>query len=47
MKKEMDLYSDYLLSGFGQVTVTGLSNLSDGLAGSGSFRMCKKDGSAG
>jgi hypothetical protein len=30
MKKEMDLYSDYRLSRFGQVTVAGLSNLSDG-----------------
>jgi IS4 transposase len=30
MKKEMDLYSDYLLSSFGQVTATGLSNLLDG-----------------
>jgi hypothetical protein len=30
MKKEMDLYTDYLLSSFGQVTATGLSNLLDG-----------------
>ncbi|MDR2057116.1 MAG: transposase [Dysgonamonadaceae bacterium] len=30
MKKEMDLYSDYLPSSFGQVTATGLSNLLDG-----------------
>jgi hypothetical protein len=30
MKKEMDLYSDYLLSSFGQVTATGLSKLLDG-----------------
>ncbi|MDR2763783.1 MAG: transposase, partial [Tannerella sp.] len=30
MKKEMDLYSDYLLSSFGQVTATGLSSLLDG-----------------
>jgi hypothetical protein len=30
MKKEMDLYSDYFLSSFGQVTATGLSNLLDG-----------------
>ena len=29
MNKEMDLYSDYLLSSFGQVTATGLSNLLD------------------
>jgi len=27
MQKEMDLYSDYLLSSFGQVTATDLSNL--------------------
>jgi hypothetical protein len=31
MKKEMDLYSDYLLSSFGKVTATGLSNLLDGV----------------
>jgi hypothetical protein len=31
MKREMDLYSDYLLSSFGQVTATGLSRLLDGL----------------
>jgi hypothetical protein len=30
MKKEMDLYSDYLLSSFGQVTATGLSSLLEG-----------------
>ena len=30
MKREMDLYTDYLLSSFGQVTATGLSNLLDG-----------------
>jgi hypothetical protein len=30
MKKEMDLYSDYLLSSFGRVTATGLSGLLDG-----------------
>jgi hypothetical protein len=30
MKKEMDLYSDYLLSSFGQVTATGLSGLLSG-----------------
>ena len=30
MPKEMDLYTDYLLSSFGQVTATGLSNLLDG-----------------
>jgi hypothetical protein len=30
MKREMDLYSDYLLSSFGQVTATGLSNLLNG-----------------
>jgi hypothetical protein len=30
MKKEMDLYNDYLLSSFGQVTDTGLSGLSEG-----------------
>ena len=30
MKKEMDLYSDYLLSSFGQVTATGLSDLPAG-----------------
>jgi hypothetical protein len=30
MKKEMDLYTDYLLSSFGQVTSTGLSTLLDG-----------------
>jgi hypothetical protein len=30
MKKEMDLYTDYLLSRFGQVTATGLSSLLDG-----------------
>jgi hypothetical protein len=30
MKKEMDLYSDYLLSSFGQVTATGLSHLLGG-----------------
>jgi len=30
MKIEMDLYTDYLLSSFGQVTATGLSNLLDG-----------------
>jgi hypothetical protein len=30
MKKEMDLYTDYLLSSFSQVTATGLSNLLDG-----------------
>ncbi|MDR2824574.1 MAG: hypothetical protein LBB41_05185 [Prevotellaceae bacterium] len=30
MNKEMDLYSDYLLSSFGQVTATGLSKLLDG-----------------
>jgi hypothetical protein len=29
MKKEMDLYSDYLLSSFGHVTATGLSELLD------------------
>jgi hypothetical protein len=29
MKEEMDLYTDYLLSSFGQVTATGLSNLLD------------------
>ena len=27
MEKEMDLYTDYLLSSFGQVTATGLSSL--------------------
>jgi hypothetical protein len=30
MKKEMDLYTDYLLSSFCQVTATGLSSLIDG-----------------
>jgi len=30
MKNVMDLYTDYLLSSFGQVTATGLSNLLDG-----------------
>jgi len=30
MNKEMDLYSDYLLSSFGQVTATGLSSLLEG-----------------
>ncbi|MDR2058139.1 MAG: transposase [Dysgonamonadaceae bacterium] len=30
MNKEMDLYSDYLLSSFAQVTATGLSKLLDG-----------------
>ena len=30
MSEEMDLYTDYLLSSFGQVTATGLSNLLDG-----------------
>jgi len=30
MEKEMDLYTDYLLSSFEQVTATGLSNLLDG-----------------
>ena len=30
MTEEMDLYTDYLLSSFGQVTATGLSNLLDG-----------------
>jgi hypothetical protein len=30
MNKEMDLYTDYLLSSFGQVTATGLSELLDG-----------------
>jgi hypothetical protein len=30
MQKEMDLYTDYLLSSFGQVTGTGLSNLLEG-----------------
>ena len=30
MEKEMDLYTDYLLSSFEQVTVTCLSNLLDG-----------------
>jgi hypothetical protein len=30
MQKEMDLYTDYLLSSFGQVTATGLSNLLGG-----------------
>jgi hypothetical protein len=30
MEKEMDLYTDYLLSSFGQVTATGLSSLLDG-----------------
>jgi hypothetical protein len=30
MEKEMDLYTDYLLSSFGQVTATGLSHLLDG-----------------
>jgi len=30
MNKEMDLYTDYLLSSFVQVTATGLSNLLDG-----------------
>jgi hypothetical protein len=30
MKKEMDLYTDYLLSSFGRVTATGLSSLLDG-----------------
>jgi hypothetical protein len=29
MKKEMDLYSDYLLSSFGQVTATRLSGFPD------------------
>ena len=27
MDKKMDLYTDYLLCGFGQATATGLSNL--------------------
>jgi hypothetical protein len=31
MKKEMDLYTDYLLSSFGQVTATGLSGLLEGV----------------
>ena len=31
MKKEMDLYTDYLLSSFGQITATGLSSLLDGM----------------
>ena len=30
MNKEIDLYADYLLSSFGQVTATGLSSLLDG-----------------
>jgi hypothetical protein len=30
MNKEMDLYTEYLLSSFGQVTATGLSDLLDG-----------------
>ena len=30
MKKEMDLYTDYLLSSFAQTTATGLSSLLDG-----------------
>ena len=30
MNKVMDLYTDYLLSSFGQVTATGLSNLLNG-----------------
>ncbi|MDR2928065.1 MAG: IS701 family transposase, partial [Cytophagaceae bacterium] len=30
MKKEMDIYTDYLLSSFGQVTSTGLSTLLEG-----------------
>jgi len=30
MKREMDLYTDYLLSSFGPVTATGLSSLLDG-----------------
>jgi hypothetical protein len=30
MKTIMGLYTDYLLSGFGQITATGLSNLLDG-----------------
>jgi hypothetical protein len=30
MLKEMDIYSDYLLSSFGQVTATGLSSLLEG-----------------
>ena len=30
MKNTMDLYTDYLLSSFGQVTATGLSNLLEG-----------------
>src|SRR5215510_13881172 len=30
MKKEMDLYTDYLLSSFGKTTATGLSNLLSG-----------------
>jgi len=31
MQKEMDLYTDYLLSSFGQVTATGLSSLLGGI----------------
>jgi len=30
MGKAMDLYTDYLLSSFGQVTATGLSSILDG-----------------
>jgi len=30
MEKEMDFYTDYLLSSFEQITATGLSNLLDG-----------------
>jgi hypothetical protein len=30
MTKELDLYTDYLLSSFGSVTATGLSHLLDG-----------------
>ncbi|QHV99100.1 hypothetical protein [Spirosoma endbachense] len=33
MQTTLDLYTDYLLSSFGQTTATGLSRLTDGAVG--------------
>ncbi|GAB4047779.1 hypothetical protein GCM10028810_32040 [Spirosoma litoris] len=33
MRSTLDLYTDYLLSSFGQTTATGLSRLTDGVVG--------------
>jgi hypothetical protein len=40
MEKEMDSYSDYLLSRFGQVTATALSSLLDGAVFHGKITRC-------